>query len=54
MVSSIHWLLMFVNAANKDVAVGRFRVPAARVRMHPGKQPKGEISSLGITMLVSS
>ncbi len=27
--SSIHRLLTFGNAANKDVAVGRFRVPAA-------------------------
>lgn len=29
MLSSIHWLLMFVNAANKDIAFGRFKVPAA-------------------------
>ncbi len=26
---SIHWMLMFVNAVNKDAAVGRFRAPAA-------------------------
>ncbi len=29
--SSIHRLLMFVNTENKDVAVGRFRVSAARM-----------------------
>ncbi len=47
--SSIHRLLMFVNAANKDVIVGCFIV-----RMQPGKLPEREIGSLGTTLLASS
>ncbi len=53
MASSIHRLLKFVNAANKDFAVGRFRV-LLPVRMQPGKRPEWEIGSLGTIMLASS
>lgn len=61
---------MFVNAANKDVTVGRFRVPNAStagmilqcyqensqndIAMQPRKRPKGETGSLGNTLLASS
>ncbi len=53
MASSVHRLLMSVNAVHKDFAVGRFKVPAAgtnaaRIR------PEGEIGSLESTLLASS
>ncbi len=51
--SSIHRLLMFVNAVNKDVAVGRFRVLAAGAK-RSGKRPEEETGSLGMAMLASS
>ncbi len=50
-VSSIHRLLTFVNATNKDIAVSCFRVSAAGA--NATKWPEGEIGSLGTTMLSS-
>ncbi len=53
MDSTIHQLLMFVNAANKTSlsAASEFQL---LVWMQPGKYPEGEIGSLGTTMLASS
>ncbi len=50
---SIKQLLMFVNAANKDVVVGRFRVPAANGNTTMN-MAWGEIGSLGTIMPASS
>ncbi len=44
MASSIHRLLTYVNAAHKDFAVGRFKVPAAGANASR-KMAEGEIGS---------
>ncbi len=51
--SSIHQMLTFVNAVNKDADVGHFRVLAASANA-TRKMAEGEIGSLGTTMQASS